>query len=149
MQSANPEYPGGANHKSLLQARDEWCANVRNVVLGQSQSGLRPLRIEEDSLIRALLGHVSGGEHLLLQLEGAQVRDMDDGGMGSLEFAGDERRSLGSCLVEAEYVDCDGVIVSIALNADQNERLYELDMWKVDFAPLRKYPVFESVTIKA
>jgi hypothetical protein len=85
---------------------------------------------------------------MLHQLEGAKVRDLDDGGMGSLGFAGDERRSLGSCLVKAEYVDCDGVPVSIVLNADQNQRLYELDMWKFDFAPLREYPAIERVTIK-
>lgn len=69
--------------------------------------------------------------------------------MGSLRFAGEEQRSLGSCLVEAEYVDSDGVPVSIALDADASGRLYELDMWKVDFAPLRKYPTYERVTIKA
>jgi hypothetical protein len=149
VQSANPDYPGGANQKSLLQARDAWRTQGRTVVSDRGQSDLRPLRIEEESLIRALLGHASGGEQLLHQLVGAQVRDMDDGGMSSLEFAGDERRSLGSCLVEAEYVDCDGVLVSITLNADQNHRLYELDMWKVDFGSLREYPAFERITIKA
>jgi uncharacterized lipoprotein NlpE involved in copper resistance len=51
--------------------------------------------------------------------------------------------------VEAEYVDCDGVPVSIVLNADQNGRLYELDMWKVDFAPLQEYPAVGRMTIKA
>ncbi|MDB5792649.1 MAG: hypothetical protein JWQ80_2673 [Massilia sp.] len=63
------------------------------------------------------------------------------------EFAG-ARRPLGKLLVEAEYVDCDGVLVSIALNADQRGRLYELDMWKVDFAALQEFPTFERVTIK-
>lgn len=114
----------------------------------QRQNGLRPLRVEEYSLICALLGHVRGGEQLLHQLECAQVGEMDDGGMGSLKFEGKEPRSLGSCLVEAEYVDCDGVLVSIALNADNSGQLYELDMWKVDFAPLREFPAFERVTIK-
>ena len=149
VQSANPNYPGGANQNSLLQARYAWRTQARNLVLDQGQNDLRPLRIEEESLIRALLGHVCGAEHLLHQLAGAQVRDMDDGGMGSLEFLRNERRFLGSCLVEAEYVDRDSVPVSIVLNADQNHRLYELDMWKVDFAPLREYPAFERVTIKA
>ena len=73
---------------------------------------------------------------------------MGDGGMGSLEFAGEEHRSLGSCLVEAGYVDCDGVPVNIALNSDKSGRLYELDMWKVDFAPLQEYPAAERVTIR-
>lgn len=114
----------------------------------KSQNGLRPLRSEEDSLIRVLLGHAKGGEQLLQELERALVRDMDDGGMGSLEFAGDEQRALGRCLVEAEYVDCDGVVVSIVLNADSSGGLYELDMWKVDFVPLREYPAAERVAIK-
>ncbi|MFD2368016.1 DUF6984 family protein [Pseudoduganella sp. GCM10020061] len=147
--STDPYYPGGANQNSLLQARDAWRKQVRNVRSNQDQDDLRPLRIEEESLIRALLGHVSGGEQLLHQLAGAQVRDMDDGGMGGLGFAGNEPRWLGSCLVEAEYVDCDGVSVRIALNADQNRRLYELDIWKLDFAPLLEYPAVERVTVKA
>lgn len=114
-----------------------------------SQSAARPLRTEEVSLIRALLKHANGGEPLLPQLERALVRDMDDGGMGSLKFAGDERRSLGACIVEAEYVDCDGVPVSIALNVDTSGQLYELDIWKVDFALLREYPTPERVTTRA
>jgi hypothetical protein len=98
--------------------------------------------------VHALIRHVTGGEKLLGQLERAQVRDMDDGGMGSLKFAGGDHRSLGSCLVEAEYLDRDGVPVSIVLNSDTNGLFYELDMWKVDFAPLHEYPDFERVTIK-
>jgi hypothetical protein len=117
-------------------------------VSDQNQTNLRPLRLEEDSLVRALLLHVAGGEQLLHQLECAQVRGMDDGAMGSLEFAGGGHRFLGSCLVEAEYLDRDGVPVSVALNSDANGLLYELDMWKVDFAPLLEYPNFEYVTIK-
>ncbi|WP_441295447.1 DUF6984 family protein [Massilia oculi] len=108
----------------------------------KNQDGLRPLRNEEASLLRALLRHVTDSEQLLRQLEQAQVLDMDDGGMGSLKFAGDESRSLGDCLMKVEYQDRDGVVVSIALNADTGGRLYELDMWRVDFAPIKEYPNF-------
>lgn len=111
------------------------------------ESKRRLLRRQEDSLVRGLLRHVTGGEELLRQLDCAQVREMRDGGMGSLEFAGGGHRSLGSCLVEAEYLDRDGVPVSIVLNSDTDGLLYELDMWKVDFAPLQEYPDFECVTI--
>jgi hypothetical protein len=117
-------------------------------VSDHNQNDLRPIRLEEDSLVRALLRHVTGGEQLLRQLERAQVRDMGDGGMCSLEFTGDELRFLGSCLVEAEFLDRDGVPVSIALNLDTNGLLYELDMWKVDFAPLQEYPDFKRITVK-
>lgn len=117
-------------------------------VSDRNQNDLRPLRLDEDALVRALLRRVTGGEPLLRQLEGAQVHDMDDGGMGSLKFAGGEHRTLGSCLVEAEYLDSDGIPVSIVLSLDTNGLLYELDMWKVNFAPLQEYPVFECLTIK-
>jgi hypothetical protein len=69
-----------------------------------------------------------GGEQLPRQLERAEVCDMDDGGMGSLEFAGGECWGLGSCLVEAEYLDRDGVPVNLVLNWDTNGLLYELDI---------------------
>lgn len=114
----------------------------------QLQDGLRFLRNEEDSVIRALLGHVKHGDELLQELDGARVSDMDDGGMGSIKFAGDERRCLGICLVEGEFVDSDGATVSIVLNADDNGRLYELDMWKANFAPLRDYPTCERMAVK-
>lgn len=112
------------------------------------QDGLRALRIEEESFIRTLLRHARDGEHFLPKLEGAQVRKLDDGKMGSFRFADDEHQSLGSCLVEAQYVDLDGVPVSVVLNADTSGRLYELDMWRVDFAPLQEYPGFERMTIE-
>ena len=68
--------------------------------------------------------------------------------MGSLKFAGDGARSLGDCLMNAEYRDRDGVVVSIALNADTGGRLYELDMWRVDFAAPQEYSDFERLAIK-
>ncbi len=43
-------------------------------------------------------------------------------------------------LVEAQYLDSDGVLVSIAVNADKQGQLFELDLWKVDFSPLKRYP---------
>ena len=118
------------------------------MVSDPDQNGLRLLRIEGDAFVRALLQHVTDSERLLRQLDRAQVRDMDDGGMGSLEFAGDSFRSLGWCLVKASYLDSDGMPVSIALNLDTNGQLYELDMWRVDFAPLRQYPDFERSTVE-
>lgn len=119
------------------------------MVPDQIQDGLRPLRLEEDSFIPALLQRARDGERLLVQLEHAQVFDMNDGKMGSVQFAGHDNRFLGSCLVEAQYIDLDGVPVSIVLNADTTGQLYELDIWKADFSPLQEYPVFERVTVKA
>jgi len=120
-----------------------------NMVPDQIQDGLRPLRLEEESFIRALLRRARDGEHLLVQLEHAQVLDINDGKMGSVQFAGHDIRFLGSCLVKAQYVDRDGIPVSIVLNTDTTGQLYELDIWKADFSSLQAYPVFERMTIKA
>ena len=60
--------------------------------------------------------------------------------MGSIRFVQPERRSFGQTLVEAQYADSDGVLVSIAVNLDKNGDLFEVDFWKVDFSPLRRYP---------
>jgi hypothetical protein len=65
---------------------------------------------------------------------------MKDGNMGSIRFARDERRILGKNLVEAQCTDEDGVLVSIAINADNRGDLFEVDFWKVDFSPLKRYP---------
>lgn len=67
----------------------------------RSRFGPRPLRTEEDSLIRALVGYVDGSKNLLAQVHCAPVHDKGDGGMGSLRFAGNERRPLGTCLLDA------------------------------------------------
>jgi hypothetical protein len=72
------------------------------------------------------------------------VSEMSDGGMGSLMlFPRDMEntsRSFGQQLVLGEFTDSDGVPVSIALNADSAGNLYELDLWKVDFSSLLKWP---------
>ena len=100
----------------------------------------RPLREEELVLIRSLHTGVYPAKALECALETSCVMDMQDGGMGSIRFIGDEPHSFGKALVEAQYLDSDGVLVSIAVNVDKNGQLFELDFWKVDFSPLRRYP---------
>ncbi len=100
----------------------------------------RMLRTDESDLIRALLGKVYPQEEIERTLADCRVVDMQDGGMGSIRFMGTEPRSFGRVLVEAQYLDSDGVLVSITVNADNHGRLFELDFWKVDFSPLRRYP---------
>jgi hypothetical protein len=62
--------------------------------------------------------------------------------MGSIELGegSSNARRMSACVAEADYVDSDGVSVSIAINVDQKGHLFELDMWKVDFSPLIQYP---------
>lgn len=100
----------------------------------------RILRPEEAALIRALLVAVYPAEALESALRDSRVTDMQDGGMGSIRFLGPSSRSFGMTLVEAQYLDSDGVLVSIAVNADKQGQLFELDLWKVDFSPLKRYP---------
>jgi hypothetical protein len=104
-----------------------------------SESG-RPLHSEEDALIRTLLAGVYSAEALETALRNARVANMQDGGMGSIRFLGSGLKTFGTALVEAQYVDSDGVLVSITVNADKHGELFELDFWKVDFSPLMRYP---------
>jgi hypothetical protein len=69
------------------------------------------------------------------------VQPMADGGMGSFAFAplGTGRR-FGSSPAECHFRDSDGVIVSASLYLDEQGAPYEVDVWKVDFSPLLKWP---------
>jgi hypothetical protein len=73
---------------------------------------------------------------------------MQDGGMGGIRFVRPDIRRFGRELTEAQYLDSDGVLVIISINADDQGDLFELDFWKVDFSPLKQYPKPENVTAK-
>jgi hypothetical protein len=107
-------------------------------------NSLRPISGREKALIAALLQCKPAMLHLVESLDNLAVAEMSDGGMGSLLLVpmGVEstRRSFGQQLVLGEFTDKDGVPVSVALNADTSGNLYELDMWKVDFSQLLKWP---------
>lgn len=118
-------------------------------LLHQGREKARLLRPEERELLRALLSGKKDFELFDDQITNGLVIDMPDGGMGSIKFVGDENRNLGSLLGEAEYVDADGMLVSIVVNADSDGQLYEVDFWKVDFSPLKQYPSIELLRIKS
>lgn len=103
---------------------------------------MRRLRKEESEVLSALLGMVPGGAKLASEGELFAV-DLNDGGMGSVRLAdvSDRPRRMGRELVTAHYVDEDGVPVVITVNLDESGRLFEMDFWKVDFNPLKRYPV--------
>jgi len=77
-------------------------------------------------------------------VERVAVRPMKDGGMGSLELllpeAARGSRSFGRRVAELQFKDEDGVDVIAALNVDQNNLPFELDVWKTDFGPLLRIP---------
>jgi hypothetical protein len=68
------------------------------------------------------------------------VQEMPDGGMGSLYIckltkdASDRR--FGRRISELLLNDADGVTIIASLNVDRDGDLYELDVWKTNFAPL-------------
>ena len=93
----------------------------------------RKLLLSERGLITALAPGFG------VALDDALVTEMQDGGMGSIRFVGESERRRAGAIAEATYVDDDGVTVSIELNVDEAGGL-ELDLWKVDFSSLRRYP---------
>lgn len=94
---------------------------------------MRPLTEAE----RMLVTLIAGDSRKVPQ--DALVKPMMDGGMGSLRFVNSHpNRRFGRKLGEAQFTDSDGILVSATLNADQFGELFELDIWKVDFSPLRR-----------
>ena len=103
---------------------------------------LREPSTSERRLLQLVANKWSG--HSTAWTETALVRSMDDGGMGSLRItlpgspAGGQ--TFGECVAEYRFQDADGVEVLATLNVDQQGIPFELDVWKVDFTPVRRLP---------
>lgn len=76
-----------------------------------------------------------------------RLKSMNDGEMGSLLFENLDRidRRLGETVAKCYFEDSDGTLVSATLNLDQHGALFELDMWKVDFSKLQRWPLKEEI----
>jgi hypothetical protein len=100
------------------------------------------MRAEETALVTKLLAGTRLEHVLERPLSEVLVGDMPDGGMGSIQFCAPvaKRRLYGTTIREGSFLDRDGTLVWVALNLDQFDNLFELDMWKVDFSPLLGYP---------
>jgi hypothetical protein len=112
-----------------------------------------PLNADVRWLVRAvlehekpLISHLVAQAELMVDLSQLRASPMDDGGMGSLLFStqGTDRRHAKEVAV-CYFEDDDGVSVRAALNVDQHGRLYELDVWKVDFSPLQVWPAKSDI----
>ena len=112
---------------------------------GDQTTVQRPLTRSERQLVEFLLR--LAGQEGMHDLDNADVQAMDDSGMGSLQFGASREGRLGHMVAEAEFVDDDGLPVFASLVLDQSGSLYELDLWKVDFSPLKRIP--EPSSLKA
>lgn len=99
----------------------------------------RSARPDELRLISTLL-NLSGHEMKEQRLAGLREREMDDGGMGSLQLAQrgreEDEHVFGRELAAVQFTDLDGVVVIATLYADTNGEPFELDVWKTDSSPL-------------
>ena len=110
-------------------------------------SGWRKLRKEEADLIAAIVRDNPLAEQVIRSLPRQLVKDSPDGGMGSLRFkaAADHDQRFSKEIGEVLFADQDGVMVSATVNLDNNDELFELDIWKTDFSPLKRYPQPDEV----
>lgn len=102
----------------------------------------RPLTAEEKRLVRALIV-ISDSERsdLLERLDQVRVTEMSDGGMGSLRFEQAEPNpTWGRRIAQVTFDDDDGVPVLASLDLSSSSNLFELDLFKGDFSPLRRIP---------
>ena len=108
---------------------------------------MRVLKREEIDLISVMVRGHAIGQSLLTGIERLGVRDLHDGDMGSIQLLSEitEQPRQAECIAEADYMDFDGIPVSIAINVDQHRKLFELDIWTVDFSPLQTYPTPRTI----
>jgi hypothetical protein len=99
---------------------------------------MRPLTQPEHQLVEFLLRLTELKD--VHDLNNALVQEMNDGGMGSLQLGESREGRLGHMVAEAQFTDGDGLPVFASLVLDQSGSLYELDLWKVDFSPLKRIP---------
>lgn len=115
-----------------------------------SSFNARPLHAYERKLIETLLSGTWTQAELDARLANSLVEDMQDGGMGSIRFLSvcPAERRVGETLAEAEYLDEDGIPVSITINGDNCGEPFEVDIWKVNFSPLLRYPDGSELNVK-
>jgi hypothetical protein len=103
---------------------------------------LRPIKPEERALIEHLLGLIQGGARYSIP---GEVENLGEGGLGGIQLS--SKGEPVQELVEADYVDEDGGKVLITLTANAEGQLFDLDIWKMDFSSLKRYPAPAQVTL--
>jgi hypothetical protein len=106
---------------------------------------IRPLEKWERAVLIELISGAALPDALMTPdaLDAYRVRQMLDGGMGSIRFVSGPGGRAGDRFnaVERFYNDADGVLVSFTLNLDDHGEPWEIDVWKVDSSPLRQPPL--------
>jgi hypothetical protein len=77
-----------------------------------------------------------------------QVYEYEGGVMGSIHLIGSDPDQYDSDMIQAGYTDADETEVIITLTKDKNNKLLDLDFWKMDFSKLIHYPAPENLTIQ-
>jgi hypothetical protein len=95
-----------------------------------------------ESLLLSFLAELGGVE---VDLVKCQIEPLSDGGMGSFRIGAADGRLMGKVASECHFTDSDGVEVLAALNLDQTGALFEVDIWKVDFTPLNRWPITTDI----
>jgi hypothetical protein len=76
---------------------------------------------------------------------------MDDGGMGSILLVVDhlpkQERFFKAQIADCILHDVDDVAIIISLNIDQNDFLFELDVWKVDYSPVKEIRIDQVMVL--
>ena len=111
----------------------------------------RHLSPDELLVISTLLSARPDTAHFLRVLDKLRVVEMQDGGMGSLLLVPSESvtgaRIFGKRIVSGEFKDSDGIPVVVSINIDRTDQLFELDVWKVNFAPRLRWPKPSEISI--
>ena len=91
-------------------------------------------------ILKNVLFHLKKNHFLLF------VQKMDDGEMGSFLIFQNQsdiqaKREFGKQASEYQFVDDDGIPVLVTLNLDRQYRLFEVDVWKINYKPLINFKV--------
>lgn len=107
---------------------------------------LRLLYKQEIKLLKTLLNEADWPISDI-EINTLLVCEMNDGGMGSLYFYSPtkkyEERQLLKSILNKDYIDSDNITIHVSLNIDKDKKLFELDIWKVNFGQIVKYPESE------
>ena len=74
------------------------------------------------------------------------VQKMDDGGMGSFLIFKNQsdfetKRRFGRQASEYQFTDDDVIPVLVTLNLDQQDKLFEVDIWKTNYKPVISFKI--------